>query len=111
MSAATPIGTFRHEGHALLVSVRLTPRAHRDGLEGLETLSNGTTVVAARVRAVPEDGAANTALAELIAKAVGVPKRDAAVVTGMTARLKTVRIAGDPEMLEARLIAALKPSA
>lgn len=104
-----PVGTFRHEGAALLVSVRLTPRAHRDGLDGLETLANGTTVVAARVRAVPEDGAANAALAELIAKAAGVPKRAAAVVTGTTARLKTVRVTGDPETLEARLLAALKP--
>lgn len=103
-----PVGTFRHEGGALLVSVRLTPRAHRDTLEGLETLSNGTTVVAARVRAIPEDGAANAALAELVAKAAGVPKRDAAVVAGMTARLKTVRVAGDPETLEARLLAAFQ---
>lgn len=111
MSGAPATGPFRHDGGALLVTVRLTPRAHRDALEGFETLANGTTVVAARVRAVPENGAANAALAELVARAAGVPKRDAAVVAGATARLKTVRVGGDPDTLEARLVSALAPPA
>jgi uncharacterized protein YggU (UPF0235/DUF167 family) len=102
-----PVGVFREEPGALLVSVRLTPRGGRDGLDGFEALANGTTVLAARVRAVPEAGAANTALVELVARAAGVPKRDVAVISGSTARLKTVRVAGEPDTLAARLTAAL----
>jgi uncharacterized protein len=104
-----PAAAFRLEGAALLVSVRLTPRSSRDGLEGFELLANGTTVLAARVRAVPEDGEANAALEKLVAKAAGVAKSDASVVTGATSRIKTVRLKGDPDILRDRLLASLRP--
>lgn len=85
---------FRIDGPDLLVDVRLTPRAARDGLEGLKTLSDGRAVLAARVRAVPEDGRANAALEALLADAAGLPKSSARVVAGQTSRVKTVRIVG-----------------
>lgn len=87
-------GPFRTAGADLLVCVRLTPRAGRDGFDGLKTLADGRRVVAARVRAVPEDGRANAALELLLAAAAGLPKSAAAVVGGGAARLKTVRLAG-----------------
>ncbi len=98
-----PATAIRPEGGAVRLSVRLTPRASDDRIDGFETLTNGTTVLAARVRAVPDKGEANAALERLLAEAVGVPKRDVAVVQGSTARLKTVRIAGDPEALERKI--------
>lgn len=48
-----------------------------------------------RVAAVPDKGKANAAVIALLAKALGVPKSAIAVTSGETARLKTVRIAGD----------------
>ncbi|MFD1982297.1 DUF167 family protein [Mesorhizobium newzealandense] len=79
--------------------VRLTPRAALDRLEGVETAADGRSHLKARVRAVPENGAANKALEKLIAKALGVPASAVSIVAGGTARLKTVRIVGDPAML------------
>ncbi len=87
-------GPVRIEGDDLMVDVRLTPRAGRDGFDGPKALSDGRTVVAARVRAVPEDGKANAALEALVASAAGLPKSAAKVVAGATARVKTVRLTG-----------------
>jgi uncharacterized protein (TIGR00251 family) len=93
-------------GH-IVIAIRLTPRADRDGIDGIVTLSDGRRVVAARVRAVPDKGAANQALAALIAKSLDVPKSAVAVVAGNTARLKQVRIDGDTQELTRKLGALL----
>lgn len=86
--------------------VRLTPKSSLDRLEGVETSADGRSHLKARVRAVPENGAANHALKRLVAKTLGVPASSVSVVAGGTARLKTLRITGDPEVL-ARGIEAL----
>lgn len=87
--------------------VRLTPRASRDGIDGLKSGPDGP-YIQARVRAVPEDGRANTALAELVADEIRVPKSTVTVATGHTARLKTIHIAGDVSDLETRISDWLK---
>ncbi len=87
--------------------VRLTPRASRDGIDGVKSGPN-ETYVRARVRAVPEDGRANAALVELVADEIGVPKSTVAVVAGHTARLKSLHVAGDPRALEQRITAWLE---
>lgn len=89
----------------LRVRVRLTPRGGRDAVDGVQRLSDGTTVLAVRVRAVPEKGAANAALLSLVADAAGVPSSQAALVAGATGRVKTVAISGDAAALAARLAA------
>lgn len=88
------------------MQVRLTPKGGRDALDGLVRLADGRQVVAARVRAAPEAGAANHALADLVAGTCGVPRRDVTLVAGATARLKTLHIAGDPAALTAMLARA-----
>ena len=90
------------EAH-LRLEVRLTPRAARDAIEGETRLSDGRVVLAARVRALPEDGAANEALMRLIAKSCGVPRSSVTLVGGATSRLKTLRIEGDPAAISAAL--------
>jgi len=88
---------------ALLVDVRLTPKGGRDGFDGIAGLADARSVLKARVRAAPHEGAANAALVRLIAKAAGVPATRVALVAGATARLKRVRIEGDPRALAAAL--------
>ena len=68
--------------------MRLTPKGGRDGIDGIDVLSDGRSVLKARVRAAPSEGEANDALCKLIAKAVGVPPRDVELVAGATARIK-----------------------
>jgi len=96
----------RRDGDAAIVTVRLTPRADRDAVEGTTVLADGTTVLKARVRAVPEDGAANTALIRLLAETLGVPKSQLAIASGATQRLKQVRVAAAPDVVEGKLGAA-----
>jgi uncharacterized protein (TIGR00251 family) len=93
---------FRLCTDGVLLRVRLTPRASKDGVDGVKIAPAGA-YVQARVRAVPEDGKANTALIELLAKAIGLAKSSLTISAGAASRLKTVHIAGDKTALERRL--------
>ncbi len=80
--------------------MRLTPRAASDAIDGIKLLPDGKTVVAARVRAVPEKGAANNALEKLLARRFGISAGSVTVTGGHTARLKTVSLTGPADKLE-----------
>lgn len=84
------------EGDGVALFVRLTPKGGRDAIEGVETLSDGRAVLKARVRAAPEDGRANAALVELIARTLRAPKNKVSIRSGETSRVKKLFIAGDP---------------
>ena len=62
-----------------------------------------------RVAAVPDKGKANAAVITFLARALGVPRSALAVISGETARLKTVAIAGDGNALAAGLSALTTP--
>lgn len=87
----------------VIVTVRLTPRGGRDGLDGVETMADGRSVLKARVRAAPADGEANAALVALLAKTLRVSAGRIAVVAGETARIKRVRIGGAAHELASAL--------
>ena len=96
--------------NGLKLAVRLTPRAKADRVLGVVAAAEGTRVVRASVIAPPEDGRANEALLQLLARCLRLPRRDLAIVAGTTSRHKTVSVAGDSRQLSARfgaLIAAL----
>lgn len=84
------------------IRVRLTPKSSRDAVEGIEPTADGPALKA-RVRAVPEDGAANAALIRLIAEWAGVAKSHVEVAAGHTSRVKVLRITGDADALDMRL--------
>ena len=98
---------FRSGEDGLLIAVRLTPRSARDAVAGVETAADGRCHVVAKVRAVPEKGAANAALERLVAAWLAVPKASVSVVQGGTSRLKSVRVGGSPSELAARLMQRL----
>ncbi|RTL96193.1 MAG: DUF167 domain-containing protein [Hyphomicrobiales bacterium] len=87
--------SFRLRKDGIDLYVRLTPKAALDRIDGVETAADGRSHLKARVRAVPENGAANQALERMMAKALGVPASTVSVVAGGTSRLKTLRIVGD----------------
>ncbi|MGC4024311.1 MAG: DUF167 family protein [Mesorhizobium sp.] len=93
------------------LTVRLTPRSSSNKVEGLVASADGAQHLSARVRAVPEKGKANTALEELVAEWLGVPKRTVSIVGGSTSRLKTVMIDGDPQDLSARIASLIQQTA
>lgn len=90
---------YRIEDDAIVLKVRLTPKASRDSIDGIKTLADGVDHALARVRAVPEAGDANKALVVLLSRAFKVPKSSISVIAGATARLKHVRVAGSPTAL------------
>jgi len=97
---------FRLVAGVLRVKVRLTPRAALDRIDGRSLLSDGTEILAVRVRAAPEAGAANAALERLLAAALERPRSAARVVRGGTARLKEVEVSGEAAALLALAEAA-----
>src|SRR3954468_7869331 len=90
---------WRYSTEGISVALRVTPRGGRDEIDGIETLANGRSVVKIRVRAVAEGGEANRAVTELLAKALGVPKRSVRVLSGITSRHKQIAVDGDPAKL------------
>jgi uncharacterized protein (TIGR00251 family) len=72
-----------------LIDVRVVPRAGRSGLAGVR---DGALLV--RLAAAPVDGAANAELVDVLAKALGLPKRSIAIVSGDRSRTKRVRVEG-----------------
>ncbi len=99
---------FRAGKSGVDIFVRLTPKAHKDVVEGIETSADGKSHLKARVRAVPEKGKANKALEALIGNYLGFPKSAVNVSAGGTSRIKTVSITGDPDEIRIALLKALE---
>lgn len=68
--------------------MRVTPGARTEGLG----VSEG--ILQAKVRAKPQDGAANVAVTRLVAKALGVPPSRVELLRGDRSRDKLLKILG-----------------
>lgn len=90
---------WRFSAQGIAIALRVTPRGGSDAIDGIETLSDGRSVVKVRVRAIADGGAANRAVTELLAKALHVPKSHVRVLSGATSRLKQVAVDGDAKQL------------
>jgi uncharacterized protein len=73
----------------VLIDVRVIPRAGKSGVAGTR---DGALLV--RLNAPPVDGAANSELIEVLAKAFAVPKRAVTIVSGERSRQKRVQVDG-----------------
>lgn len=93
--AASP---WRRSDTGVVIRIRLTPRSSRSAIDGLGETADGPAVLA-RVNAVPEDNAANTALTDLVAAWLQCPKRDVSLVGGAKSRIKSIAVSGDPDEL------------
>ena len=76
------------------ITVRLTPRAGRDAVDGWATPSADQALLRVRVAAAPVDGAANEALIRLLAKSLRVPPSAIHIAAGAAARTKIMDIDG-----------------
>jgi uncharacterized protein YggU (UPF0235/DUF167 family) len=94
---------WRAREGGLEVRVRVTPRGGRDAVDGTEALADGRRILKVRVRAAPEDGAANQGVRRLLAKALRRPVSAVTLAAGATARVKTFWIAGEAGSLASAL--------
>lgn len=91
------------------LAIRLTPRAGREGLDGLVATPDGGLAVQIRLAAPPVEGAANAALLGFLARSLGLRRSDVTLLAGARSRLKRVHLAGPPAALAARIDAWLAP--
>ncbi len=97
---AAPI---RRHADGITVTVRLTPKAGADRIEGVAAVAAGGSALKVRVTAAPESGKANAALIRLLAKTWKLPKSALSIAGGAKDRNKVVHVAGDPARLERQL--------
>lgn len=90
---------FRRHSKGASVDIRLTPGARSENISGIVDAADGKKALKISVRAVPEDGKANTALIALLAKEWDVPKSSISLLSGAASRQKTLLVEGDSERL------------
>ncbi len=83
--------------------VRLSPKAKREGIEGVYADPDGSERLKIAVSASPVDGKANEALIKWLAKYLRVAKSSVSLISGETDRCKTLTIAGDGAALKKKL--------
>jgi uncharacterized protein (TIGR00251 family) len=97
---------LRRTASGVLIDLRVRPRARRTMLACDET-----GVLKAAVTAPAEDGKANAAVVELLAREWRLAKSAIEVVRGATARHKVLAIAGRPEDVAASVAGWLRQRA
>jgi len=78
---------YRWDGEALLLRLRVQPRARANALG--EPVGDALRV---RVRAPPVDGKANAALVKFLAETFAVPRKQVVLTSGVHSRTKALRI-------------------
>lgn len=94
---------FRLLADGIELRVRARPKASREAVEGCVPDAAGEPWLSVRVTAPADGGKANAAILRLLARRIGLPVSRLSLVAGSAARLKRIRIEGEPEELAARL--------
>lgn len=77
------------------LALRLTPRASRNGVDGVAEDAEGCPMLRLRLVAPPVEGVANKALIAFLAKTLSLRKADITIRSGETSRVKILHLAGD----------------
>jgi uncharacterized protein len=104
LSETVATACWRATTTGVTLRVRVTPKSSRDEVAGVMETADGPAVTI-RVRAVPEDGAANTAVALAVATWLDLPKSTVTVTAGQKSRVKSVTLTGDAVALTKLLTA------
>jgi len=94
---------FTTEKDGVRLAIRLTPRAHKNRLDGVMEGADGRPALKLRLVAPPVEGEANRVLIAFVAKVLGLRQADVRIHSGETARLKILHLTGDPAAISARL--------
>jgi uncharacterized protein (TIGR00251 family) len=89
------------------LALRLTPRASKNGVDGIVADADGRPLLKLRLVAPPVDGAANEALIAFLAKTLSLRKAGITIRSGETSRVKILHLAGDSAAILQKLDAWL----
>ncbi len=90
---------FEEHDAFLILSVRVVPRASRDGVAGL--MGDALKV---RIQAPPVEGKANAYLIKFLSKHWKIPRSRIELISGETGRNKRLRISGPIDEIRAELL-------
>ena len=85
------------------LAIRVTPRSAKPGIGGWRTGADGRDELEVRVAAAPADGAANEAVAKLLAKALGVSRSEVTIIAGHSSRHKRLGVPFELDEVRRRL--------
>lgn len=75
-----------------LISVRLTPGASKNSVNGWDKDVSGNDILKVSVTAIPENGKANQALIKLLSKHWKIAKSEIVIIKGETERHKILSV-------------------
>ncbi len=98
-----PPCAYVRSDNGLIVSIRATPNARHDRIDGRYETADGSVSLRIRVTAQAEKGRANKAVLSALAAALGQGKSTVNVIAGHKERNKKVAIDGNFDELAARI--------
>ena len=105
MSGFDDVVTVTTEG--IRITVKAKPGSSRQRPPRLVDIGEGKRALEICVAAIAEDGKANLAVVEQLAKFFGVHKNALDIKSGVTGRIKIIDISGDPVTLQGKLCSLL----
>ncbi|HWI76361.1 MAG TPA: DUF167 domain-containing protein [Sphingomicrobium sp.] len=85
------------------IAIKVTPRSAKPGIGGWREGADGREELEIRVAEAPADGAANTAIEKLVAKALGLSRSEVTIISGHSSRHKRVGVPFDLDEVRRRL--------
>lgn len=86
---------FEEKEDCIVLSIRVVPRASKDGIQGLL----GNEALKVRIQAPPVEGKANAYLVKYLSKQWNIPRAHIEILAGETGRNKRLRITQPPDAL------------
>ncbi|KAF0117126.1 MAG: hypothetical protein FD163_449 [Hyphomonadaceae bacterium] len=85
----------------LLLRIRATPNANKDEILGTQIRDDGLCYLNLKVRANPNENAANVAIIALLAKVFGIAKSHLEIASGHKSRVKIILVKSSTLSIEA----------
>ena len=85
------------------IAIRVTSRSAKPGIGGWREGADGRQELEVRVAEAPADGAANTAVEKVLAKALGISRSEVTIISGHSIRHKRVGVPFDLDEVRRRL--------
>lgn len=96
-------GFVQNAAGGTVIHVRATANARENAIIGIETRDDDKSYLKLKVRTIAEDGAANKAIIELLAKALNLPRSNFDILSGAKSRTKSIFVKSQNIDIEAHI--------